>query len=57
MPWYSAGPPEDALLAGRGFGTLVCYLRDGDRVFETCWTTGRATEAMGSVYGLLDMTV
>ena len=57
MPWYSAGPSEDALLAGRGFGTLVCYLRDDDRVFETYWTTGRATEAMGSVYGLLDMTV
>jgi predicted dithiol-disulfide oxidoreductase (DUF899 family) len=38
-------------------GTLVCYLRDDDRVFETYWTTGRATEAMGSVYGLLDMTV
>ncbi len=57
MPWYSAVPSGDALLAGRGFGTLVCYLRDGDRVFETYWTTGRATEAMGSVYGLLDMTV
>jgi uncharacterized protein DUF899 len=26
-------------------------------VFETYWTTGRATEAMGSVYGLLDTTV
>ena len=36
---------------------IVCYLRDGDRVFETYWATGRATEAMGSVYGLLDMTV
>jgi predicted dithiol-disulfide oxidoreductase (DUF899 family) len=57
VPWYSIGPSGDALLAGRGFGTLVCYLRDGDRVFETYWTTGRATEAMGSVYGLLDMTV
>jgi len=36
---------------------IVCYLRDADRVFETYWATGRATEAMGSVYGLLDMTV
>ena len=57
MPWYSAEPSRDALLAGRWFGMIVCYLRDGDRVFETYWTTGRATEAMGSVYGLLDMTV
>ena len=28
----------DALLAGRCFGMLVCYLRDGDQVFETYWT-------------------
>jgi predicted dithiol-disulfide oxidoreductase (DUF899 family) len=57
MPWYSAQDSTDALLAERGYGVIVCYLRDGDRVFETYWTTGRATEAMGSVYGLLDMTV
>lgn len=57
MPWYSARDSADALIAGRGFGMIVCYLRDGDRVFETYWTTGRATEVMGSVYGLLDMTV
>ena len=29
---------------------------DGDRVFETYWTTGRAAERM-SDYALLDMTV
>src|SRR5580658_2787282 len=57
MPWYSAQDSTEALLAGRGYGVIVCYLRDGDRVFETYWTTGRATEAMGPVYGLLDMTV
>jgi predicted dithiol-disulfide oxidoreductase (DUF899 family) len=53
----SCEPSRDALVAGRWFGMIVCYLRDDDRVFETYWTTGRATEAMGSVYGLLDMTV
>jgi predicted dithiol-disulfide oxidoreductase (DUF899 family) len=57
MPWYSAQDSAEALLAGREHGMIVCYLRDGDRVFETYWATGRATEAMGSVYGLLDMTV
>lgn len=57
MPWYSAQDSPDALLAGREFGMIACYLRDGDRVFETYWATDRATEAMGSVYGLLDMTV
>ena len=36
---------------------LVCYLRHGDRVFETYWTRGRGVEAMAPSYGLLDMTV
>ena len=57
MPWYSARDCADAILAGRWFGMIVCYLRDGDRVFETYWTTGRATEKMAPSYGLLDMTV
>jgi predicted dithiol-disulfide oxidoreductase (DUF899 family) len=35
----------------------VCYLRDGDRVFETYWTNGRGVEAMGNTYSLLDLTV
>ena len=37
MPWYSAVDSLDALLVGRQVGMfhLVCYLRDGDRVFET----------------------
>jgi hypothetical protein len=35
----------------------VCYLRDGDRVFETYWTTGRGNETMGSSYAMLDQTV
>jgi predicted dithiol-disulfide oxidoreductase (DUF899 family) len=58
MPWYSA--PEassERLLAGRRFGMKVCYLRDGERVFETYWTTGRGVEAMANSYGMLDMTV
>ena len=58
MPWYSV--PEgswDRLIAGRHFGMKVCYVRDGDRVFETYWTTGRGCEIMGNSYGMLDMTV
>jgi predicted dithiol-disulfide oxidoreductase (DUF899 family) len=57
MPWYSAQDSAEALLAGRWFGMQVCYLRDGDRVFETYWSTGRAAEALAPSYGLLDMTV
>jgi predicted dithiol-disulfide oxidoreductase (DUF899 family) len=33
------------------------YLRDGDRVFETYWTSGRGAEVMAPAYGLLDLTV
>ena len=36
---------------------LVCYLREGDRVFETYWCSGRASEAWSPSYGLLDLTV
>jgi predicted dithiol-disulfide oxidoreductase (DUF899 family) len=58
MPWYSAQPSLDALLSGREIGLfhLVCYLRDGDRVFETYWTKGRGAEVMDYGYALMDLT-
>jgi predicted dithiol-disulfide oxidoreductase (DUF899 family) len=60
MPWYSV--PEEsysrlALKSQHDFGMKVCYLRDGDRVFETYWTTGRGCEPMSGSYWMLDMTV
>ena len=59
MPWYSAQGSLDALLVGRRIGMMhiVCYLRDGDRVFETYWTTIRGVEAMDYSYKLMDLTV
>jgi predicted dithiol-disulfide oxidoreductase (DUF899 family) len=57
VPWYSAKDSADALLAGRWFGMLVCYLQHDGRVFETYWCSGRAAEAMAPAYALLDMTV
>jgi predicted dithiol-disulfide oxidoreductase (DUF899 family) len=60
IPWYSAQDSAEALLAGRGPVNkfyLVCYLRSGDRVFETYWTNGRGVEAMDNSNSLLDMTV
>ena len=58
MPWYSAEQSLDVLLVGRQVGKMhvVCYLRDGERVFETYWTTRRGVEAMDYSYGLLDLT-
>jgi predicted dithiol-disulfide oxidoreductase (DUF899 family) len=60
MPWYSV--PEEsygrlAVQSPHNFGMKACYLRDGDRVFETYWTTGRGCEPMSGSYGMLDMTV
>ncbi len=59
MPWYSTQDSLDALLVGRRVGMfhLVCYLRHGDKVFETYWTNGRGVEAMNNSYALLDMTI
>jgi predicted dithiol-disulfide oxidoreductase (DUF899 family) len=59
IPWYSARGSLDALLTGRRVGTmyLVCYLRQGDKVFETYWTTRRGVEAMDYSYALMDLTV
>lgn len=60
MPWYSA-PQEslETLLVGRRIGMMhiVCYLRQGSKVFETYWTTRRGVEAMDNSYRLLDLTV
>ena len=60
MPWYSA--PQDSLetlLIGRRVGMMhiVCYLRRGDDVYETYWTTRRGVEVMDNSYRLLDLTV
>lgn len=58
MPWYSAQPSLDTLLVDRQAGLfhLVCYLRDGDRVFETYWTKRRGVETLDNTYALMDLT-
>jgi predicted dithiol-disulfide oxidoreductase (DUF899 family) len=59
MTWYSAQDSLDTLLVGRRVGMMhiVCYLRQGSKVFETYWTTRRGVEAMDNSYRLLDLTV
>jgi predicted dithiol-disulfide oxidoreductase (DUF899 family) len=46
-----------ALSARSAMSARVCYLRHGDRVFETYWTSGRATEVLAPTHALLDRTV
>jgi predicted dithiol-disulfide oxidoreductase (DUF899 family) len=66
MPWYSAQDSLDTLLAGRqharkgdwvGRMHIVCYLRQGPKVFETYWTTARGVEVLDNSFRLLDLTV
>jgi len=59
MPWYSALGSLGTLLIGRRVGRMhiVCYLRQGSKVFETYWTTARGVEVMDNNYRLLDLTV
>jgi predicted dithiol-disulfide oxidoreductase (DUF899 family) len=59
VPWYSAEPSLDELLVGRtkNFMHIICYLRDGDRVFETYWTNSRGVEVMDYAFALMDLTV
>ena len=58
LPWYSAESSVNELLIGRQVGRfhLACYLRRGDRVFETYYTTGRGVEALDNSYGIMDLT-
>jgi predicted dithiol-disulfide oxidoreductase (DUF899 family) len=59
MPWYSVEKTAAQLLEGRDWQRhhLVCYLRDGEKVYETYYTGGRGVEIMAPTLGLLDMTV
>jgi predicted dithiol-disulfide oxidoreductase (DUF899 family) len=54
QPWYSVRGVEAPV--GGGMGHIVCFLRDGDRVFLTYSTTGRGNEPVNGSLGLLDMT-
>jgi predicted dithiol-disulfide oxidoreductase (DUF899 family) len=69
IPWYSSfgtdfnvdfdvgpeTPQPDVYQDGETFGLSV-FLRDGDSVFRTYFTTSRGVEALGSVWTFLDLT-
>jgi predicted dithiol-disulfide oxidoreductase (DUF899 family) len=48
-------PQADVYQDGETFGLSV-FLRDGDSVFRTYFTTARGVEALGSVWTFLDLT-
>jgi predicted dithiol-disulfide oxidoreductase (DUF899 family) len=69
IPWFSSFgsdfnvdfgvSPEEPRVGeyqdGESFGLSV-FLRDGDDAFRTYFTSGRGTEALGSVWTFLDLT-
>jgi predicted dithiol-disulfide oxidoreductase (DUF899 family) len=69
IPWYSSfesdfnvdfgvgpeRPQEGTYQDGESFGLSV-FIRDGDDVFRTYFTTQRGVEALGSVWTFLDLT-
>jgi predicted dithiol-disulfide oxidoreductase (DUF899 family) len=57
LPWFSTAGNEfnDDCGITSGFGLSV-FLRDGEEVFRTYFTTGRGVEALGSNWTLLDLT-
>ena len=69
IPWYSsfesdfnvdfgvgpATPQEGVYQDGESFGLSV-FLRDGEDIYRTYFTTARGAEALGSVWTFLDLT-
>jgi predicted dithiol-disulfide oxidoreductase (DUF899 family) len=57
IPWFSLAGNDFNADCGvtDGFGLSV-FLRDGNRVFRTYFTTGRGVEALGSNWTFLDLT-
>ena len=61
VPWFSSSGSDfndDFGLTtsqGETFGLSV-FLRDGDRIFRTYFTSGRGVEALGSAWTFLDLT-
>jgi predicted dithiol-disulfide oxidoreductase (DUF899 family) len=69
IPWYSSfasdfnvdfgvgpeTPQPDVYQDGENFGLSV-FLRDGEDVYRTYFTTARGVEALGSVWTFLDLT-
>lgn len=54
--WYSVVDVADPDVNGDDFGTWMCFLRVGERVFLTGTLTGRGGEATMPALALLDMT-
>ncbi|WP_158883804.1 DUF899 domain-containing protein [Rhodanobacter sp. L36] len=56
IPWYTITDSFDADFGVDEWHGHNAFIRDGDRVFRTCFINGRGDEAMGTTWSYLDMT-
>jgi predicted dithiol-disulfide oxidoreductase (DUF899 family) len=55
-PWYTTADDfSDDFDVGQYFGVNV-FVRDGDQIYRSYYTTSRAAEDLTSIWGLLDIT-
>jgi predicted dithiol-disulfide oxidoreductase (DUF899 family) len=55
-PWYTTADDFSADFGVDQFWGINVFLRDGDDVYRSYYTSGRAAEDLGSVWALLDIT-
>jgi predicted dithiol-disulfide oxidoreductase (DUF899 family) len=56
LPWLSTGDDFSKDFGVEEHFGLNVFVRDGDQVFRTYFTTGRSVDAIGNVWSLLDIT-
>jgi len=55
-PWYTTTDDFSADFGVDQWYGINVFLRDGDEIYRSYYTTGRAAEDLSSVWGLLDIT-
>ena len=55
-PWYTTADDFGADFDVDQYFGINVFLRDGDEIYRTYSTTGRAAEELSSVWALLDIT-
>jgi predicted dithiol-disulfide oxidoreductase (DUF899 family) len=56
MPWFSLTDRFDADFGVDEWHGTNVFLRDGERVFRTCFINSRGDEQMGGTWNYLDIT-
>jgi predicted dithiol-disulfide oxidoreductase (DUF899 family) len=56
IPWFTTIEDFSEDFGVKDYFGIKVFLRDGDQVFRTYFTNGRAAEAIGNVWSFLDLT-